>query len=96
MRVVRARVGVQPRGRVLQAVWHEEEVYLSLDGTATVYVHSSVAALNALRGTSFDTDPAAAIDRAAIRDYFRRTTAASRGSGRRAAAAGASLTCGSR
>ena len=49
---------------------YEEEVYLSLDGTATVYVHSSIAALNALRGASFDTNPAAAIDRAAIRDYF--------------------------
>lgn len=49
---------------------YEEEVYLSLDGTATVYVHTSVAALNALRGTSFDTSPAAAIDRAAIHDYY--------------------------
>jgi hypothetical protein len=49
---------------------YEEEVYLSLDGTATVYVHSSIAALNALRGTSFDTSPATAINRAAIRDYF--------------------------
>jgi hypothetical protein len=49
---------------------YEEEVYLSLDGTATVYVHTSIAALNALRGTSFDTNPATAIDRAAIKDYF--------------------------
>ena len=36
---------------------YEEEMYLSLDGTATVYVNSSMAALNALRGTSFDTSP---------------------------------------
>jgi hypothetical protein len=49
---------------------YEEEMYLSLDGTATVYVNSSVAALNALRGTSFDTSPIARIDRAAVRDYF--------------------------
>jgi hypothetical protein len=49
---------------------YEEEVYLSLDGTATVYVHASIAALNALRGTSFDTNPATTIDRAAIRAYF--------------------------
>jgi hypothetical protein len=49
---------------------YEEEVYVSLDGTATVYVHSSIAALNALRGTAFDTSPAASIDRAAIREYF--------------------------
>jgi hypothetical protein len=49
---------------------YEEEVYVSLDGTATVYVHSSIAALNALHGSSFDASPTAAIDRAAIRDYF--------------------------
>ncbi|MBW8863097.1 MAG: hypothetical protein JF601_12145, partial [Acidobacteria bacterium] len=33
---------------------YEEDVYLALDGTATVYVNSSIAALNALRGTTFD------------------------------------------
>jgi hypothetical protein len=49
---------------------YEEEVYVSLDGTATVYVHSSIPALNALHGASFDTSPTAAIDRAALRDYF--------------------------
>ncbi len=49
---------------------YEEEVYLSLDGSATVYVNSSLAALNALRGTSFDTSPAARVDTAAIRAWF--------------------------
>jgi hypothetical protein len=49
---------------------YEEEMYLSLDGSATIYVNSSMAALNALRGTSFSTDPAAGVDRAAVRDYF--------------------------
>jgi hypothetical protein len=49
---------------------YEEEIYLSLDGTATVYVNSSLAALNALRGTSFDTSPSARVDRAAVRDYY--------------------------
>ena len=49
---------------------YEEEMYLSLDGTATVYVNSSVAALNALRGTSFDAQPAARGDREAVRQYF--------------------------
>ena len=33
---------------------YEEEAYLSLDGSATMYVNSSVSALNALRGTSLD------------------------------------------
>jgi hypothetical protein len=49
---------------------YEEEIYLSLDGTATVYVNGSLAALNALRGTSFDTTPAARVDMAAVRAYY--------------------------
>jgi hypothetical protein len=49
---------------------YEEEVYLSLDGTATVYVNSSLAALNALRGASFDAGPAARVDKTALRDYY--------------------------
>jgi hypothetical protein len=47
-----------------------EDIYLSLDGTATVYVNSSIPALDALRGASFDPSPAAPIDRTAVRDYF--------------------------
>jgi hypothetical protein len=49
---------------------YEEEVYLSLDGSATVYVNSSIPALNALRGTSFDANPRARVDRDAIRAYY--------------------------
>jgi len=49
---------------------YEEEVYLSLDGTATVYVNSSLAALNALRGTAFETSPNARVDIAAVRAYY--------------------------
>jgi hypothetical protein len=49
---------------------YEEEIYLSLDGSATIYVNSSLAALNALRGTSFDTSPAARVDTAAVRAYY--------------------------
>jgi hypothetical protein len=49
---------------------YEEELYLSLDGTATLYVHSSLPALNALRGTSFDARPNAPVDRDRVRDYF--------------------------
>jgi hypothetical protein len=49
---------------------YEEEVYLSLDGSATIYVNSSVPVLNALRGASFDVRPAAPLDRAAVREYF--------------------------
>jgi hypothetical protein len=49
---------------------YEEEVYLSLDGTATVYVNGSLPAINALRGTSFDAGPAARVDKAAVRNYY--------------------------
>jgi hypothetical protein len=49
---------------------YDEEVYLSLDGSATVYVNSSLAALNALRGTSFDAAATARLDTAAIRAYY--------------------------
>jgi hypothetical protein len=49
---------------------YDEEVYLSLDGSATVYVNASIPALNALRGTSFDTSPNAPVDRDAVRALF--------------------------
>src|SRR5438132_6406001 len=49
---------------------YEEDMYLSLDGTATVYVNSSLAALNALRGMAFDTAPKASVDRDGVRRYF--------------------------
>ena len=49
---------------------YEEEVYLALDGTATIYVNSSVPALNALRGTSFDPSPSKRPDRAALQALF--------------------------
>jgi hypothetical protein len=55
---------------LFQQYEYEEEMYLSLDGTATVYVNSSLAALNALRGTAFDTSPEARVDVNGIRAYY--------------------------
>jgi hypothetical protein len=49
---------------------YEEEVYLALDRSATIYVNSSLAALNALHGASFDLDPASRADVAAVRAYY--------------------------
>ena len=77
-------------GGLFRQYEYEEDVYLSLDGTATVYVNSSVPALNALRGTGFDASPDQSVDRDAVRDYFtapgthvtRRVTTSRRG-GRR-------------
>ena len=49
---------------------YEEEIYLSLDGSATLYVNASIPALNALRGAAFDPRPNARIDRDAVRRFF--------------------------
>jgi hypothetical protein len=49
---------------------YEEEIYLSLDGSATVYVNASVPALVALRGVDLDVDPRARLDRTRVRDLF--------------------------
>ena len=57
-------------GGIFKQYEYEEEMYLSLDGSATLYVNSSIAALNALRGTSFDASPSARVDRNAVRAYF--------------------------
>jgi hypothetical protein len=49
---------------------YEEDMYLSLDGSATLTISTSIPALNALRGTSFDPNPNARTDRDAVRAYF--------------------------
>jgi hypothetical protein len=68
---------------------YEEEIYLSLDGTATIYVNASVPALDALRGATLDTSPATRVDREAVRAFYSspvtrvRQISQSRRSGRR-------------
>jgi hypothetical protein len=57
-------------GGLFRQYEYEEDVYLSLDGSATVYVNSSLAALNALHGASFDTDPAARFRRDQVQAFF--------------------------
>ena len=49
---------------------YEEEIFLSLDGSATVYINASVPALVALRGAALPLDPNARLDRAVVRDFF--------------------------
>src|SRR5262245_66657822 len=49
---------------------YEEEIYLLLDGTATVNVNASVASLVALRGADLPLDPGARIDRRRVRALF--------------------------
>ena len=57
-------------GGLIRQYEYEEDVYLSLDGTATVYVNTSIAALDRLRGVAFDAGPNRPVDRDAIRRYF--------------------------
>ena len=49
---------------------YEEELYLSLDGSATVNINASVASLVALRGADLDPDPRARVDRNRVRALF--------------------------
>lgn len=49
---------------------YEEEVYLALDGQATVIVNASIPALVALHGFEAALDPAARVDREAIRAFY--------------------------
>src|ERR1043166_1025202 len=59
------------RGNIFKREYeYEEEIYLDVDGSATVNVNSSIAALVALRGADLDTDPRARLDRAKIRQFF--------------------------
>jgi hypothetical protein len=62
--------------RLFRQYEYEEEMRLSLDGTATLLVSGSVPALNALRGLQLDARPNARLDRQAIRSHY--TTAVTR------------------
>jgi hypothetical protein len=49
---------------------YEEEVYLALDGSATVYVNASIPALVALRGVDLNVDPRARLDRQRLAAFY--------------------------
>jgi hypothetical protein len=58
-------------GGVLKTQYeYEEELYLSLDGSATLNVNASLAALVALRGADLNVDPRARLDRSRVRSLF--------------------------
>lgn len=50
---------------------YEEDVYVSLDGSADVIVNASVPALVTLRGLALDTDPGARFDNDAVRAAYK-------------------------
>lgn len=58
------------RGTFSRKYEYEEDVYLNVDGSATVYVNASVPALVALRGVDLDPDPRARFDRRRARAIF--------------------------
>jgi hypothetical protein len=58
-------------GRVLKPQYeYEEELYLDLDGSATLNLNASVPSLVALRGVELPTDPRARLDRQQVRQLF--------------------------
>jgi len=63
-------------GGLVKYYEYDEDIYLSIDGSATVYLNASVPALVNLRGMDLDTRPTANLDRAKVRRLF--STGASR------------------
>jgi hypothetical protein len=57
----------RPFGREYE---YEEQLYLSVDGSATVILNSSIAALVALRGAALDPAPGSRIGRDDVRELF--------------------------
>jgi len=49
---------------------YEEEIFLALDGSASVFVNASVPALVALRGAALPVDPSARLDRQVVREFY--------------------------
>ncbi|MGQ0733573.1 MAG: hypothetical protein ACT4QD_07965 [Acidobacteriota bacterium] len=58
------------RGVTSREYEYDEDIYLALDGSATVYVNASVPALVALRGVDLNVDPRSRLDRRDVRAFF--------------------------
>ncbi len=57
-------------GLLKQDYEYEEELYIALDGSATLNLNASVAALVALRGADLNVNPRARVDRGRVRAMF--------------------------
>ncbi len=69
--IVASAVASAACGRLLKKDYeYEEELYLALDGSATLNVNASVASLVALRGVDLPVDPQARVDRDRVRQIF--------------------------
>jgi hypothetical protein len=62
--------GCSGRGVFNREYEYEEELYLALDGSATLNLNASVASLVALHGLDLDPDPRARVDRERVRAMF--------------------------
>ena len=58
------------RDAITRKYEYEEDVYLRLDGSATVYVNAAVPALVALRDAPLPLDPTARLDRNVVRAFY--------------------------
>lgn len=65
-----AMVETACRDVIARTYEYEEDVYLALDGSATVYVNAAVPALVALRGAPLPLDPSARLDRNDVRAFY--------------------------
>jgi len=66
-----AALGVSACGGGLVKYYeYDEDIYLAMDGSATVYLNASVPALVNLMGLDLDTRPTANLDRAKIKRLF--------------------------
>lgn len=68
--LVAALAGASCANVITRKYEYEEDVYLGLDGSATVYVNASVPALVALRAAPLPLDPAARLDRNDVRAFY--------------------------
>ncbi len=62
--------GTSCRDVIARRYEYEEDTYLRLDGSATVYVNAAVPALVALRDAPLPLDPAARLDRNDVRAFY--------------------------
>ena len=68
--VAAAVISASCRGTFSRKYEYDEDIYLGLDGTATIYLNASIAALVALRGVDLDVNPRARFDRNKVRALF--------------------------
>jgi len=68
--VLASVISLSCRSAISRKYEYDEDIYLALDGTATVYVSASIPALVALRGFDLDVNPRARFNRQKIRALF--------------------------